>query len=112
MKPVGVRRSSASIVDNDGEDVDASDAEINDVDGAAAPSPISSRTFSVQPKCASKIHKLLDVQRYSNRWPKIPKHELFASSIHHPYVPEWRWLLHTKRLARYSGICYGDSDDI
>ena len=101
MKPAGVQRARPSRIDSDSEDADAADTDVNCEDGAAAPSHSSSRTFSVQPKCASKVHKLLDVQRYSNRWPKIPKHELLASSIQHPYVPEWRWLLHTKRTLGY-----------
>ena len=60
--------------------------------------PCGSRRFSVQPKCAATANKLLDVRRYSDRWPKIPKHELFSSSVQHPHKPEWRWLLHTKHV--------------
>ena len=88
-------------MDSDSEDAKAADTEANGDDEAPALSRSSSRTFSVQSKCASKVNKLLDVQRYNDRWPKIPKHELFASSIQHPYVPEWRWLLHTKRTLGY-----------
>ncbi len=65
--------------------------------------------FTVHPRCAEKVHKLLDVKRYARRWPKIPKHELFASSVQHPHVPEWRWLLHTRRMPPMepgAGACY------
>ena len=89
-KPAGVGRTLPKPMDSDSEDADAADAGINCEDEAAAPSHSSSRTFAVQSKCASKVNKLLDVQRYSNRWPKIPMHKLFASSIQHPYVQEWR----------------------
>ena len=45
-----------------------------------------------------QVHKLLDVTRYAQRWPLIPIEELHASSIQHPANPEWRWLLHTRRV--------------
>ena len=102
VKPTGMQQHLHNKMDRDRGDTDAADLDIDDGDEAAAPAHSSSRTFSVQPKCNGKVHKLLDVQRYHNRWPKIPKHELFASSIQHPYVPEWRWLLHTNRTRRYS----------
>ena len=41
-----------------------------------------------------QVHQLLDVKRYSQRWPLISAEELHVSSIQHPYHPEWRWLLH------------------
>ena len=44
------------------------------------------------------VHKLLDVDRYSQRWPLIPPEELHASSVQHPEHPEWRWLLHSRRV--------------
>ena len=44
------------------------------------------------------MDKLLSVREYARRWPKIPKHELWASSVPHPHKPEWRWLLHTCRM--------------
>ena len=46
----------------------------------------------------ARVNSLLSVARYARRWPQIPKHELFASSVAHPHKPEWRWLLHTRRL--------------
>ena len=45
-----------------------------------------------------KVHKLLDVERYVRLWPQIPLKELHASSVEHPEHPEWRWLLHTRRV--------------
>ena len=54
--------------------------------------------FSVHPMCASKVNELLSAEVYSRRWPRIPKHELWASSVQHPYEAGWRWLLHTRRI--------------
>ena len=55
------------------------------------------RRFFVRPECAAKVNTLLSAEAYSQRWPLIPKHELWASSVQHPHRPEWRWLLHTWR---------------
>ena len=44
------------------------------------------------------VQKLLDVDRYRQRWPLIPPEELHASSVQHPEHPEWRWLLHSRRV--------------
>ena len=49
------------------------------------------------------VHKLLDVNRYAQRWPLIPQEELHASSIEHPSLKDsdgnkCRWLLHTRRV--------------
>ena len=44
------------------------------------------------------VQKLLDVDRYRQRWPLIPSEELHASSVQHPEHPEWRWLLHSRRV--------------
>ena len=73
------------------------DGEGDQLHGAAPRASKMSR-FTVKRKCASAVHKLLGVRRYHKRWPKIPAPELFASSVQHPYVPEWRWLLHTRRV--------------
>jgi len=54
--------------------------------------------YCVQARCAEKVNQLLDIRRYHGRFPKIPKHELYASSVQHPHVPGWRWLLHTHRV--------------
>ena len=56
------------------------------------------RRYAVKAGCAEKINRLLDVRRYHRRWPKIPVHELYASSVQHPHVPEWRWVLNTRRV--------------
>ena len=48
-----------------------------------------------------KVQELLNVQRYAERWPLIPKEQLHASSVQHPAHPDdphWRWLLHTRRV--------------
>ena len=44
------------------------------------------------------VHAFLSVERYATRWPLIPADELHASSVQHPLHPEWRWLLHVKRV--------------
>ena len=44
------------------------------------------------------VHALLDVDRYVARWPLIPVAELHASSVQHPSHPDWRWLLHVRRV--------------
>ena len=44
------------------------------------------------------VNRLLNVERYAARWPLIPVAELHASSIQHPLHPEWRWLLHSRRV--------------
>ena len=58
--------------------------------------------FAVQPHCAEKVNQLLSARRYGRRWPLIPTHELWASSIKHPHEPSWRWLLHTRRACEVS----------
>jgi hypothetical protein len=44
------------------------------------------------------VNELLNVERYAARWPLIPVAELHASSVQHPSHPEWRWLLHSRRV--------------
>ena len=51
----------------------------------------STTRWAVDPACASKVNQLLSVREYARRWPRIPKHELWASSVAHPHKPEWRW---------------------
>jgi len=64
--------------------------------------------YRVKPHCAEKVNQLLDIRRYHGRFPKIPKHELFASSVQHPHVPEWRWLLHTHRVPHLCADALGN----
>ena len=45
-----------------------------------------------------RVHELLSVDRYHERWPLIPPEELHASSIQHPNDASWRWLLHSRRV--------------
>ena len=59
--------------------------------------------FAVKPACVARVHLLLSVREYARRWPQIPKHELMASSVVHPHVPQWRWLLHMRRLPLEGG---------
>ena len=46
----------------------------------------------------AKVQDFMNVQRYKERWPLIPAEHLHASSVQHPQHPEWRWLLHTRRV--------------
>ena len=45
-----------------------------------------------------KVQAFMNVERYHARWPLIPEEHLHASSVQHPRHPEWRWLLHTRRV--------------
>ena len=47
---------------------------------------------------ADVIQKFLAVEKYQERWPLIPAAELHASSVQHPLHPEYRWLLHSRRV--------------
>ena len=47
---------------------------------------------------AHAINELLDVNKYIEAWPQIPKEELHASSVQHPSHPTYRWLLNTRRV--------------
>ena len=47
---------------------------------------------------AHKINELLDVNKYIEAWPLIPKEELHASSVQHPSLPEYKWLRNTRRV--------------
>jgi hypothetical protein len=45
-----------------------------------------------------QINALLSVDRYRDAFPQIPLEELHASSVQHPQHPEYRWLLHSRRV--------------
>ena len=62
------------------------------------PASLGQTRFAVDADCAKKVNELLCAREYGKRWPRIPKHELWASSVQHPHCAEWRWLLHTHRL--------------
>ena len=89
------------------EAMDVGDEEADAVQEDEACQPCGRLRYSVQPRCAEKVNRLLDVRRYNNRWPKIPKHELYASSVQHPYKKEWRWLLNTQRVPEVVRDPYG-----
>ena len=59
------------------------------------PSEARRRALLASPEA---VHALLAVERYAERWPLIPVAELHASSVQHPLHPDWRWLLHVKRV--------------
>ena len=83
-------------------DHDHNDGGEHDEDGAepiGAPKPAR---FSYDKDGALRLRnpfvvdKLLSVYRYEQRWDKIPRGELHASAVDHPFHPGWRWLLHTR----------------
>eukprot|EP00438_Fugacium_kawagutii_P025227 Skav230240 [mRNA] locus=scaffold1818:78429:87690:+ [translate_table: standard] len=47
---------------------------------------------------SAEIDKFFNVKQYQERWPLIPAAELHASSAQHPDCPEYKWLLHTRRV--------------
>ena len=47
-----------------------------------------------------KIDKLLSVEVYAQYMPTIPVEELHASSVQHPTHPQYRWLLHSRRVPK------------
>ena len=47
---------------------------------------------------AAKVNQILGVEHYAKAMPRIPLEELHASSAQHPRHPEYRWLLHTRRV--------------
>ena len=53
---------------------------------------------------AEAINTLLDVRAHIKAWPRIPPEELHASSMHHPTYPEYRWLLHTRRIPAQGSV--------
>ena len=56
-----------------------------------------------------KVQKLLNVERYAERWPLIRGEELHGSSVEHPEHPEWRWLLHTRRVPIHENTRQGNA---
>ena len=56
-----------------------------------------------------KVHALLDVERYTKRWP-LPPEELHPSSVQHPTNDQWRWLLHSRRVPVKSSGASQSSD--
>ena len=86
------------VADADEPDDDGSEVDVDGGGGGVDDDEVRCTRFSVSPVGASKVDELLSVHRYARRWPRIPKHELWASSVQHPHKPGWRWLLHTRRL--------------
>ena len=56
------------------EAMDVGDEEADAVQEDEACQPCGRLRYSVQPRCAEKVNRLLDVRRYNNRWPKITEH--------------------------------------
>jgi hypothetical protein len=90
------------------EETEDCDSEANDSedDGSDAEAPHAAQKNKKLLKDANgyyvidahRINKLLDVQKYIEAWPLIPREELHASSVQHPNYPEMRWLLNTRRV--------------
>lgn len=47
---------------------------------------------------AKAVNEYLNVFRYMQAFPLIPKEELLGSAIQHPRHPEFLWLLHSRRI--------------
>ena len=47
---------------------------------------------------AARINDFLGVEHYAKAMPRIPLEELHTSSVQHPRYPEYRYLLHTRRV--------------
>ena len=104
-------------LDENADDDDDSQTDAEDGAGVAQPSRKPASHSMVKHKGVyyvqnpDKVQQLLKVKRYADRWPLIPVEELHASSVQHPAHPEdpeWRWLLHTRRVpvvARSSQPC-------
>ena len=45
-----------------------------------------------------RLCRILGVERYSRRWPKIPLEALHASAVEHPYCKGEHLLLHKRRM--------------
>ena len=45
-----------------------------------------------------RLRRILEVERYSRRWPHIPVTELCASDVEHPYCKGEHLLLHKRRM--------------
>ena len=75
------------------EDVESNDADLP-------------RGYWVRKDMVRKVDEFLNADTYSQRWPKIPKHELLGTSVKHPFLEDSRWLLDTKGM---SEILTGDN---
>ena len=84
-----------AVSEDAGADHDSTEEERS---GARQPAGKLKRHGEYYIQSPEQVHKFLDVNRYAQRWPLIPAQELHASSIQHPDHPEWRWLLHTRRV--------------
>ena len=89
--------------DNDADDTDV-EAAAEDSSNEEAPSIEQRRGRLLKDEDgfyvidAHAINDLLDVNKYIEAWPQIPREELHASSVQHPSHPEYRWLLNTRRV--------------
>ena len=66
--------------------------------GAAPAGDLLQRDGVFYLQAPAKVHELLNVERYEERWPLIAREELHASSVEHPENKTWRWLLHVRRV--------------
>ena len=82
-------------IDDAQNDMDSSQ-DSDQSDSGAAQRRSQSQTQPLKLQSVEKVNKLLCVRRYAERWPLIPKPELFASSVVHPTFPDMKWLLHTR----------------
>ena len=77
------------------------DAPDLDIHGEAPRAKLHQRTMSDGCFCLGNAHivdRYLATHKYAKLMPLIPEEELYASSVQHPFHPEMRWLLHTRRV--------------
>ena len=89
-----VSRDAFQLARTDGEEAEEQEAEEDNFTSSRLIK--RDRVYYVQNPEA--VNDLLSVERYAARWPLIPTSELHASSVQHPLRPEWRWLLHSRRV--------------
>ena len=89
-----VSRDAFQLARTDGEEAEEQEAEEDNFTSSRLIK--RDRVYYVQNPEA--VNDLLSVERYAARWPLKPTSELHASSVQHPLRPEWRWLLHSRRV--------------
>ena len=82
---------------DDDEEDGQSEPEVGEADAGAFVG--GGRPLAVQEGQVRSVDQLLSAEVYSQRWPKIPKRELWGTSVKHPFLPEAWWLADTKVLS-------------
>ena len=81
--------------DDEMENSDASEEEVSD---KKLPRLLRDRDGVYRVGDPLKVTEFLSPDTYHAIMPCIPLEELHASSVQHPFLPDSRWLLHTRRI--------------